>query len=171
MKNYTDEEIWASLEKKMMPILKDSMGLTYCLKDNMGLAYCYSQTTNPDGIHINITKAVPSYYEEAVKAAIVSAYRSGYGRAMKGRSFLLGEKIEREVFEKDGVKYIAVDDEIKDGDLCVFLAKENTHPNYYPAYGTFIVATYCKLFGEMWFNNRCYDGYIEDIKKVIPLEC
>lgn len=163
MRNYTDEEIWASLKKKMMPILKDGMGLTYC----------YSQETNPDGIHTIVAKAVPSYYEEVVKAAIVSAYRSGYGRAMKGRSFLLGEKPEQEIFEKDGVKYVAVDDEIEDGDLCVFLAKKTTHPNYYPAYGTIITATLNKgvYAGEMWFNNHCYNKYIDQIKKVIPLEC
>lgn len=162
MRNYTDEEIWASLEKKMMPILKDGMGLTYC----------YSQETNPDGIHTTIAKAVPSYYEEAVKAAIVSAYRSGYGRAMKGRSFLLGEK-PQEIFEKDGVKYVAVDDEIKDGDLCVFLAKETFFPKYYPAYGTILTATLNKgcFSGEMWFNNHCYNKYINQIKKVKPLEC
>lgn len=155
MRNYTDEEIWASLEKKMKPILKEPI----YFMNNGRFAYF-------------------THYEEVVKAAdvkaaIVSAYRSGYGRAMKGRSFLLGEKIEREVFEKDGVKYVAVDDEIKDGDLCVFLAKETTHPKYYPAYGTILIATLNKgcFSGEMWFNNHCYNKYIDQIKKVIPLEC
>lgn len=157
MRNYTDEEIWASLEKKMMPILKDNY--VYTLRTIYGENSVSSQS-------------IPAIYEEVVKAAIVSAYRSGYGRAMKGRSFLLGEK-PQEIFEKDGVKYVAVDDEIKDGDLCVFLAKETSFPKYYPAYGTILTATLNKgcFSGEMWFNNHCYNKYINQIKKVKPLEC
>ena len=77
MSNYvndmTNEEIWEMLESKMR---KNG------LKKKMGALYCDNKLTNGYWV----------YTPDDVHNAIALAYRSGYERAMKGRTFKIGEK-------------------------------------------------------------------------------
>lgn len=64
-----------------------------------------------------------------IRKAIATAYRSGYARCEKGRSFIIGEKKE---------EWVVVDKEIKVGDMVRFLSEvqHEKYPYYYPAAGT-----------------------------------
>lgn len=73
--NYTDEEIWEFLKKKM-----DKIGLKPI--PTSGLVF----SINP------IEKTQPRYNESDVKRAIATAYRSGYLRSQKGRPFKIGDR-------------------------------------------------------------------------------
>ena len=69
--------------------------------------------------------------------AIATAYRSGYGRGQKGRSFLIGEK-KVEVKGKKGDK------------VCWF---SNDHDTYYPnAIGTIGIINRVDNDGDLWVN-------------------
>lgn len=69
--------------------------------------------------------------------AIATAYRSGYGRGQKGRSFLIGEK-KREVKGKKGAK------------VCWF---SDDHDTYYPnAIGTIGTIDRVDDDGDLWVN-------------------
>ena len=69
--------------------------------------------------------------------AIATAYRSGYGRGQKGRSFLIGEK-KREVKGKKGDK------------VCWF---SNDHDTYYPnAIGTIGTIKCVDCDGDLWVD-------------------
>ena len=69
--------------------------------------------------------------------AIATAYRSGYGRGQKGRSFLIGEK-KAEVKGKKGDK------------VCWF---SNDHDTYYPnAIGTIGTIDRVDNDGDLWVN-------------------
>ena len=69
----TNEEIWKMLESKMR---KNG------LRKKMGALYCDNILTNGYWV----------YTLDDVHNAIALAYRSGYERAMKGRTFKIGEK-------------------------------------------------------------------------------
>ena len=77
--------------------------------------------------------------------AIATAYRSGYGRGQKGRSFLIGEK-KVEVKGKKGDK------------VCWF---SNDHDTYYPnTIGTVGTIDYVDCDGDLWvywpFNSQSW---------------
>ena len=77
--------------------------------------------------------------------AIAIAYRSGYGRGQKGRSFLIGEK-KAEVKGKNGDK------------VCWF---SNDHDTYYPnTIGTVGTIDYVDCDGDLWvywpFNSQSW---------------
>ena len=69
--------------------------------------------------------------------AIATAYRSGYGRGQKGRSFLIGEK-KKEIGAVKGAK------------VCWF---SNDHDTYYPnAIGTIGTIERVDSDGDLWVN-------------------
>ena len=69
--------------------------------------------------------------------AIATAYRSGYGRGQKGRSFLIGEK-KAEVKAEKGAK------------VCWF---SNDHDTYFPnAIGTIGIINYVDDDGDLWVD-------------------
>ena len=97
---YTDEEIYEMLLPKL---LKNG-----AIRDNNG----------------NVVAKIVD-----IRKAIATAYRSGYARCEKGRSFIIGEKKE---------EWVVVDKEIEVGDMVRFLNEEihEKYPYYYPAVGT-----------------------------------
>ena len=69
--------------------------------------------------------------------AIATAYRSGYGRGQKGRSFLIGEK-KKEIKAEKGAK------------VCWF---SNDHDTYFPnAIGTIGTINYVDEDGDLWVD-------------------
>ena len=69
--------------------------------------------------------------------AIATAYRSGYGRGQKGRSFLIGEK-KKEIKAEKGAK------------VCWF---SNDHDTYFPnAIGTIGIINYVDDDGDLWVD-------------------
>ena len=69
--------------------------------------------------------------------AIATAYRSGYGRGQKGRSFLIGEK-KKEIKAEKGAK------------VCWF---SNDHDTYFPnAVGTIGTINYVDNDGDLWVD-------------------
>ena len=69
--------------------------------------------------------------------AIATAYRSGYGRGQKGRSFLIGEK-KKEIKAEKGAK------------VCWF---SNDHDTYFPnAIGTIGIINYVDEDGDLWVD-------------------
>ena len=69
--------------------------------------------------------------------AIAIAYRSGYGRGQKGRSFLIGEK-KKEIKAEKGAK------------VCWF---SNDHDTYFPnAIGTIGTINYVDNDGDLWVD-------------------
>ena len=69
--------------------------------------------------------------------AIATAYRSGYGRGQKGRSFLIGEK-KKEIKAEKGAK------------VCWF---SNDHDTYFPnAIGTIGTINYVDDDGDLWVD-------------------
>ena len=69
--------------------------------------------------------------------AIATAYRSGYGRGQKGRSFLIGEK-KKEIKAEKGAK------------VCWF---SNDHDTYFPnTIGTIGVINYVDDDGDLWVD-------------------
>ena len=83
----TNEEIWKMLKPKM-----EKNGL---------ISNIYSRT-KLDGFYLD-----EAYKSKDVHKAIAIAYRSGYERAMKGRSFKIGEKKTEE--KKQGGRWVPVD--------------------------------------------------------------
>ena len=77
--NLTDEEIWEMLQPKMKKIGMVSP----CSRVEIRSSDIPFFSTN------HLTK---QYNEEDVQRAIATAYRSGYGRAMKGRPFKIGSQ-------------------------------------------------------------------------------
>lgn len=98
---YTDEEIYEMLLPKLMK--------NGAIRDNSG----------------NVVAKIVD-----IRKAVTTAYRSGYGRGKKGRSFIIGEKKEDE--------WVVVDKEIEVGDMVRFLSEEQheKYPQWYPAVGT-----------------------------------
>ena len=78
-KNLTDEEIWTMLQPKMKKI---------------GLVSPCSRVEirSSDIPFFSTSHLTKQYDEEDVQRAIATAYRSGYGRAIKGRPFKIGKK-------------------------------------------------------------------------------
>ena len=69
--------------------------------------------------------------------AIATAYRSGYGRGQKGRSFLIGEK-KKEIKAERGAK------------VCWF---SNDHDTYYPnTIGTIDTIDHVDCDGDLWVD-------------------
>ena len=69
--------------------------------------------------------------------AIATAYRSGYGRGQKGRSFLIGEK-KKEIKAEKGAK------------VCWF---SNDHDTYFPnTIGTIGTINYVDEDGDLWVD-------------------
>ena len=69
--------------------------------------------------------------------AIATAYRSGYGRGQKGRSFLIGEK-KKEIKDEKGTK------------VCCF---SNDHDTYFPnTIGTIGTINYVDDNGDLWVD-------------------
>ena len=69
--------------------------------------------------------------------AIATAYRSGYGRGQKGRSFLIGEK-KKEIKAENGAK------------VCWF---SNDHDTYFPnTIGTIGTINYVDNDGDLWVD-------------------
>ena len=78
--NLTNKEIWDFLKNKM---------------SKNGLVPKASMiNTHVEDYPNNEIEIIKTYYESDVANAIAIAYRSGYERAMKGRPFKIGEKIE-----------------------------------------------------------------------------
>ena len=102
---YTDEEIYEMLLPKL---LKNG-----AIRDNNGNV---------------VVKLVD------IRKAIATAYRSGYARCEKGRSFIIGEKKIEFQFEP---KWVIVDREPKIGDMVMMKDNRlNQHePDFYPVSG------------------------------------